>query len=374
VDRDDVHVALLNVNAPLFTAPLGDDAAVLRQLGERVEQITVVVATRSPYEPLALAGNVRVIAAPAPGRLRGIGAMMRALRAAGEVDLIQAQECMYTGLAGLLARRGTRAKLTVGVFGSDPADPGFARASRAHRAAALVGRAVLRRVDMAQTDSRFTEAQLARRGIPVRYKPMTPLNIDTFLSAFARREHREQAGQILFVGRLGRQKRLPLLLESVARVPNARLTLVGDGPDRAALERQAAALGIQAEFRGHVPHTELVAEYLAADVLAMSSHYEGMPRAFMEAGATGLPIVSTAVAGARELEAAAPVWIAPPEPDGFAATLRAALGDAAARRRCGEALHEAMRARQADVSPPDQQVAIWAELRGRVPTVAADGV
>jgi glycosyltransferase involved in cell wall biosynthesis len=365
-----MHVALLNVNEPLFTAPLGDDVFVLKELGERVEQLTVVVATAQPREPVQLAERVRLVPAHAPDRLRGLRAMAAALRrvhAQRPVDLIQAQEAMYTGAAAWLANRAIGAKLTVCVFGADPGDPGFRASGRAQRVAALVGSRVLRGADAVQTDSRETEEQLRRRGITARYKPITPLNLDVFAAVFDQREHRDPARRILFVGRLANQKRLGLLLESVAEL-DAQLVLVGDGPERPALERRAGELGVAAEFRGQVPHEALRTAYLEADVLAASSYFEGMPRAFMEAAATGLPIVSTPVAGALELQRDAPIWVAPPE--GLSGALAAALADADARRRCGDALHALMARRITDTPPPDQQVAIWRDLCG--PTLAAD--
>ena len=360
-----MHVALLNVNEPLFEASLGDDAEVLRELGQRTERLTVVVATRRRREAVQLAGNVELVPAFAPDRVRGLPAMTAALKHVHEqhpLDLIQAQECMYTGLAAAVARRAIGAKLTVGVFGSDPADPGFAHTSPGHRVAALLGRMILRRADLAQTDSRYTEVQLARRGINARYKPITPLNLATFMEVGADREHRTEARDLLYVGRLGRQKHVELLLEAVARLDGVRLQLIGDGPDRAALEALAARLGVPAQFVGHVPHGELAAAYARADLLAMSSRYEGFPRVFMEAGATGLPIVSTAVAGALELEPDAPIWIAPADPEGYAGVLASGLADVERRRRCGEALRAVMAARLEGPPPPDQQVAIWQEL------------
>jgi teichuronic acid biosynthesis glycosyltransferase TuaC len=361
-----VHVALLNVNEPLFEAPLGDDATVLRQLGERVERVTVVIASRRSRQAVQLTPNVRLVPAPAADRARGLLGMVRALRgvhAEAPIDLIQAQECMYTGLAGAVASRAIGARLTVGVFGSDPGDPSFRAASAGHRAAAVLGWAILRRADAVQSDSQHTVATMASRGITARYKPMTPANLTTFLEAFPERVYRKDARKLLFVGRLGRQKRLDLLLRAAAQL-DVELVVVGDGPDREPLEQLARGLGLAAEFRGQVAHSALRDAYAQADLLAMSSHYEGMPRAFIEAGATGLPIVSTRVAGALDLERVAPIWIAPPSPEGYADTLRAALGDATRRRRCGELLHAAMAERLEELPPPDQQVAIWRALCG----------
>jgi glycosyltransferase involved in cell wall biosynthesis len=147
-----------------------------------------------------------------------------------------------------------------------------------------------------------------------------------------------------------RQKRLDLWLEIARRIaerqPAARFLLVGEGPLRAATEVLAARLGLggRALFAGQ---REDVRPYLAAlDVYLMSSEFEGLPLALLEAMAAGRAVVATAVGGVPEaiadgesgvvrafgdvagLAAAAAGLLADP-------ARRAALG-AAARRRVAE--------------------------------------
>ncbi len=84
---------------------------------------------------------------------------------------------------------------------------------------------------------------------------------------------------------------LRLMPEILKRRPDAKLALLGDGTDRAALERTAAELGLtdSVTFTGNVQN---VNEYLSAmDVFAFPSLYEGMPLAIIEAQANGLPCV-----------------------------------------------------------------------------------
>jgi glycosyltransferase involved in cell wall biosynthesis len=100
-------------------------------------------------------------------------------------------------------------------------------------------------------------------------------------------------------GRLARQKGQDVLAgawaEVRSRVPGARLLLVGDGPEREALER-AALPGV--ELRG--PAGDLGPWYAAADVVVAPSRWEGMALVPLEAMASGRSVVVTAVDGARE--------------------------------------------------------------------------
>lgn len=104
-----------------------------------------------------------------------------------------------------------------------------------------------------------------------------------------------------WVGRMVPVKGLPLLLEALALLPkplaDARLLLVGDGPERAALEAHAARLGLshRVEFRGFV--ADPAPERARMDVFALPSLYEGIPLALLEAMGAGLPCVAAAVGG-----------------------------------------------------------------------------
>ena len=99
----------------------------------------------------------------------------------------------------------------------------------------------------------------------------------------------------LAVGRLAPQKDFALLLDAFARMaqPNDTLHILGEGPERPALESQAARLGIVATV--HMPgHTDPLDPWLAqADAFVLSSRFEGVPAVIVEALAAGLPIVAT---------------------------------------------------------------------------------
>ncbi len=117
----------------------------------------------------------------------------------------------------------------------------------------------------------------------------------TALVALPRDEQTPRAPHYVSVGRLAGQKNYALLLRAFARLddPAARLTIVGEGAERAKLERLAAELGIadRLSLPGHVADP---LRYLAgASVFVLSSDYEGVPAVVIEALAAGLPMVAT---------------------------------------------------------------------------------
>lgn len=110
--------------------------------------------------------------------------------------------------------------------------------------------------------------------------------------------------RFISVGRLAEVKNYPMLLRAFARLlrenPRCRLQLVGDGLQRAALESLARELGIagQVSFPGF--QVEVGPLLARADVFVLSSRYEGISIALLEAMRAGLPAIATRVGGMAE--------------------------------------------------------------------------
>jgi glycosyltransferase involved in cell wall biosynthesis len=133
--------------------------------------------------------------------------------------------------------------------------------------------------------------------------------------------------QLLFVGRLEVQKNVARLIEALRLAgQKIELRVVGDGPLRGELERQAASHGLTVEFAGPLSGDELLRAYQQADAFVMPSDREGMALAVLEAMASGLPVVATDVPGNRELVAGRGL-LAAPEPAALAAALDRMAGD-----------------------------------------------
>ncbi|GAB2459193.1 glycosyltransferase family 4 protein [Nocardioides hungaricus] len=104
---------------------------------------------------------------------------------------------------------------------------------------------------------------------------------------------------VVWVGGFDPVKRVDLLLAAAAEVPDVRVLLVGDGPLRRDVAAAAARLPGRVELAGRVadPRPHLA----RADVFALTSAAENCPLALLEAMATGLPVVATAVGGVPEV-------------------------------------------------------------------------
>ena len=110
---------------------------------------------------------------------------------------------------------------------------------------------------------------------------------------------------LLHIGRFNGQKNhegLLMAFQAVAqKYPNCRLSLVGDGELRPEMEALAEKLGIagQVDFLGS--QSDVHPFLHSADLFMLPSHYEGMPMTIIEAMATALPIVATAVGGVSDM-------------------------------------------------------------------------
>jgi phosphatidylinositol alpha-1,6-mannosyltransferase len=187
------------------------------------------------------------------------------------------------------------------------------------------GRLALRRIgadaDVVTAVSSYTRRRIASAFGPRAALELLPPGVDC--GAFRpdpaarteiRRRHRlGEAPVVLCVSRLVARKGQDVLVRALSEirrhVPGAILLLVGDGPRRAALHRLAGSCGVDDAVvcTGGVPWSELPAYYAAGDVFAMPCRtrghgldVEGLGLVFLEAAATGLPVVVGDAGGARE--------------------------------------------------------------------------
>ena len=109
---------------------------------------------------------------------------------------------------------------------------------------------------------------------------------------------------VLFLGRLHRQKGVDTLIRALPLLPpDVTVMLVGDGPERAALRRLTADLGVadRVTVTGFVLHDMVPGLLAGADVVVMPSRYEELGTALVEAMAAGRPVVASRVGGIPEL-------------------------------------------------------------------------
>lgn len=305
------------------------EAFVQRQYCAFAELEPIFVGTkRGPHAPkdsLILAAR-GVFGAPRRLLFRQFGVIPGSLRRvvdARRPELIHAQ----FGLGGALAlplAESFHLPLVVTFHGGDATkdkhfrDGGLVRTIFQRRRAALCERATV-----ILCVSHFIRDSLIDRGFPTGKLEVHHIGIDIPKDVML--PPTGSSRTVLFVGRLVAKKGVDVLIDAIARArqiePDLELVIVGDGPDRAALQSRAATAGVPAQFRGWQDAKQVQTAMRRAMLLAVPSRTapggdaEGLPTVVMEAMALGLPVVASRHAGIPEIVSDGVTGLLVPEND-----------------------------------------------------------
>lgn len=303
---------------PAWGSFVANRVDALHRLGHEVQ---VVACHDHPSAPLRYASLAGRVLRAAVGK--------RAPR-----TIVEAHIAHPTGLfAAPLAAR-LKAPLVLFAHGSDvlrlPDRSGLDR---------TICQAVFERAALVVANTEYLATQVTERlAVPEdRIAVVSPgIQYKTFAAATA-----ERTTELLFVGNLIHRKAVDVLIEALATLPEAPpLRVIGDGPERAALEQQAAASGVKADFAGALPQEAVAVEMAGAKLIAVPSREEALGLVPLEAMAAGcIPVVS-AVGGLAETvrDGVNGFSCAPEDSAALAAALeRARAADLAALREAADA-------------------------------------
>jgi glycosyltransferase involved in cell wall biosynthesis len=300
-----------DVGGPASHAPALADA--LLAAGHAVEVVTTAAAA-----PEARVYRVRWVSRARPAPLRHLAVVREVARAARAADRVYATSMVRrASLGAAIARRPLVVKLV--------SDEAFERAVRAGRFPGTLedfqrvaggprlrllrasrNRALRRAAHVVVPSAYLRDLALGWGVAPDRLTvvpnpapPLPPLpDRDAARGALGL-----DGVTLAAAGRLTRQKALADAFAALARVDGVSLVVAGDGPERGALERRAAELGLDGRVRfvGPLARTEVLTLFRAADAALLSSAWENLPHSVVEALAVGTPVVATAVGGVPEV-------------------------------------------------------------------------
>lgn len=380
----DLSVLSIGYTRGLWSQERTDEIERLCRYAAGLVKYTVLVNSRASHGlgELRLADNF--LAIPSGGRNVFHNAVLLFRRAQKELaahgyQLIQAQDPAFLGPIAMLLGKLNRVPVNVCVYGPNPFDVHWRRATVLNRGLAVLGAWVVRHSAGVQVDGALTERSMIAHGVPaerVFRKAMVPVDVDDFFAIerpFAP-DHGVRPVNLLFVGRLTEQKNLPMLFEALSGLLGTtkrefRVQILGRGPLESKLKRLARRRGLSQvlEFTGHLPRKETLDHVRRADIFVLPSVYEGMPRVFVEAAAAGLPIVTTEVSGSDELVVHGRTGFVVPidDPAAFRERVRELIDDPVARLEMGRQSRAHARVRVANAAKPDEQLRIWQTLCAR---------
>jgi glycosyltransferase involved in cell wall biosynthesis len=320
---------------------------LLTRLGRAGVSIDIILARGKPHPEavpnwtvhrFAISRGLRWYVAPFV-----VPPAIRRVRELVGFDLLRVHSLRYIGPGALLARR--RLGLDVPVVAHhhhldpSPLNP-------------LIEKRVIDEVDAVVVGSEFSRRQLREAlGARIDHVAVVPYGVD---GKFAPRPPRMDLAErwglrnrqiVLFFGGLKPRKNLETMLDVWTAVapshPQARLVVAGGGALLGDLRHRADRLGISASvvFTGYVPEADKADYFNLADVFFFPSAMEGFGLAVGEAMSSGLPVVVSNRGSIPELvvDGEGGFVSDPTDPARFAERLRLLLGDAALRRKLGQA-------------------------------------
>lgn len=382
------HVLMISTDTTFLTQEIGDTRARHEKYATLAgARLSVVICNRKRIdrEPLPPydSGRLAARATESGGYLDYVRAGLRLglqLAEREKVDVIAAQDPFLTALVGLSLRRALKAPLILQDHSSFIGSRHFVLERPRNRWLRLMALYTLPRADAVRVVNKRERLACLRLGIKAPKVCVAPVGTD--LQPFVRPAPQHEiaawrerlaitAGQpvALWVGRPVAFKNIPLLLRAFgqvrAQLPAAKLVLAGDFRDTNFVGMAAAmGLGESVAFPGPVKHADLPALYQTATLYALSSNYEGLPRVLLEAGAAGLPVVSTDNNGAADMivEGVTGLIVPIQSEDGLARAMYSLFSEPARARAMSE------RARQHVLSNFDEQDLMrrWVGMWGRV--------
>lgn len=269
-----------------------------------------------PYRPTALSSLAHVAA--------GVTGYRAVRRSGFRPDLLHAH-FFLSAIPGALLALATRTPLveTEQWTAFLPEDPGHLGAGLK-----LAARAALRPARLVMPVSRSLEGAMRDAGVRGPFR-VIPNAVDTTL--FHPATQRPPGSRLATVGMLNHQKGIDILLRSFALLrrerPDAHLDIVGDGPDRTALEALAAEVGVAGavRFHGLLPKPEIAELLRGTGLFVLASRFDNNPCVLVEAQASGLPIVATRVGGIPEIVDGAGLLVERDDVAGLAAAIQQTL-------------------------------------------------
>jgi glycosyltransferase involved in cell wall biosynthesis len=244
---------------------------------------------------------------------------LRALRRRFRFDLVHAHYAAPAGDAVRRARPG--APLVISVHGGDVL--GVAERWRGGREAVASAFGVARLV-------LANSAAIAERSRALGARDVRVVHLGADVPA-----ETTEGTALVTVGNLIARKRHADVLRALAQLPELRWVVAGDGPERPALERLAAELGLteRVDFRGRLAPADALRVARGGGLFVLPSVEEAFGVAYVEAMAGGVPAIGVrGEPGPEEIAASGGglLLVPPRDPDALAAAIRAALADRAA--------------------------------------------
>ena len=290
---------------------------LLRQRTEFTELHVIVFAKRSLGLRVEQLGNLWLYPTNSLSKwlyVRDAAVLARALITqrglTARTAVVTVQDPSECGLAGFFATRKSGLPLHIQIH-TDVLDPEFAKLSRLNRIRVRIARFILPRARGIRVVSERIKRSLLISGangtVAVSVLPVFSAQAAEWglkpLRRFKKGEHPNKL--VFMVSRLEPEKDFSTALEATARARRSgapiRLVIIGEGSERQRILEERRALNIETSVDIELWQSDVAAFYRVADVILVTSRFEGYGLVLLEAAAHGQPVITTNVGIAREL-------------------------------------------------------------------------
>jgi glycosyltransferase involved in cell wall biosynthesis len=277
---------------------------------------------------------------PAALYLTARAALRRLLAEGHRFDLIDAHYLYPDGVAAVRLGREFGLPVVITARGSDTSQlphyrlPGRAIRRTIAEADALIAVSAGLKAGLVELGAPKEKVTVLRNGVDLETFRLAP-SPEVARAALGLGPKHETGPLLLSVGHLIERKGHHHIIAALPQLPRHTLLVLGDGPERAALQDLAQSLGVADRVRllGAQPHARLPLYYGAADAMVLASSREGWANVLLESMACGTPVVASPAWGSREAVRAPEAGLVMDEitPDAIAAGIRQLLAAPPAR-------------------------------------------
>ena len=299
---------------PLYPPDIGGPATYSKLLEEKLPKFGFSVKVLS-------FGLVRRM----PKIVRHLVYFFRVLKDGARFDIIYAQDPVSVGLPSLLAAKVLRRKFILKIVGDyaweqfqvgggefvAPEKFQTEKYDFVTEARRRTERWVAKRADKIIVPSKYLKKIVLMWGVPEEKVSVVYNAFDVPSKGFSKEEARRELGlegpTLISAGRLvpwkGFGDLVEIMPDLLKKIPNLKLVIIGDGPERENLKFKIKnlKLGEQVFLKGQLKHEEVLECLHSGDVFVLNTGYEGLSHQLLEAMAAGIPIVTTDVGGNPEL-------------------------------------------------------------------------
>ncbi|OGZ47228.1 MAG: hypothetical protein A3J54_01320 [Candidatus Ryanbacteria bacterium RIFCSPHIGHO2_02_FULL_45_13b] len=307
---------------PDIGGPATYSKTVAEEFSKRGHQVTVITYS-SAKDVEAKSYKLKVISSALPKGIRHVVYFWNVLQVGRRADIMYAQDAVSAGFPAMIASLMLRKRFFLKVVGDHAWEQGvqcygvtellddFLTKTYGVRVALLrfFRKRTARRAEKIIVPSTYLKSVVERWGIPSERIAVIPNAISLPATIFTKEEARGILGLdgflLVTVGRLVPWKGFRMLVELmpdlITIIPNAKLIVIGSGPEEETLKIISHNLNASVVFTGAMLKDQLFQYLAAADVCCLNTSYEGFSHQLVEALAVGVPVITTSAGGNKEV-------------------------------------------------------------------------